>query len=66
MTGANQINILERLVVAHQNGSPAVLTSDLIAGTGVRSPSQAFRDWKEIVNVYIGQAGKRGSWQLLA
>ncbi len=66
VTGANQINILERLVVAHQNGSPAVLTSDLIVGTSVRSPSQAFRDWKEIVNVYIGQAGKRGSWQLLA
>jgi hypothetical protein len=65
LTGANQIKIVERLVNAYQSGSPAVLTHHLIADTGVNSPSQAFRDWNAIKGVYIGQAGKRGSWQLI-
>ena len=65
LIGANQIMIFRRLVAAYHQGSPAVLTADLIAGTSAQSPSQAFRDWKKIVNVYVGQSGKRGSWQLI-
>lgn len=64
--GAQQIKIIQRLVTAYQSGNPAVATKDLIDGTGVKSPSQAFRDWKSTyLNVYIGQTGKRGAWQLL-
>lgn len=65
--GANQIKIVERLVAAFDRGVPAVPTKDLMEGRGCRSPSQAFSKsaWEGIVDVYIGQADKRGSWQLL-
>jgi len=68
ITGANQIRIVERLVEAYQRGTPAVPSKSLIEGTAVTSPRQAFRSqsWDSINGVYIGQAGKRGSWQLLA
>lgn len=66
ITGAVKITIVERLVEAYRKGSPAVLTKVLLDGLKPTSPSQAFREWKEIVDVYIGQKGQRGSWQLVA
>lgn len=66
LTGANQILIFDRLVDAHMTGSPDVKAGALINGTGVKSPSQAFRKamWQSIVGEYIEKGSKGGYWRL--
>ena len=61
LIGGNKITIVERLVLAHRRGSPAVTSAELLTGMSVRSPSQAFgsSDWAQIYNVYIGHASVR-------
>jgi len=65
--GANQIKIFERLVAAHNAGSPDVKASALTEDLDVRSPQQAFRKetWASILNVYICKGAKHGFWRLI-
>ena len=65
--GANQIKIFERLVAAHNAGSPDVKSGALTEDLEVQSPQQAFRRemWQSIVNVYIGKGAKHGFWRLI-
>ena len=63
--GANAILIFERLVEAVRKGSPAVPTKHLLDGLSYTSPRQAFRDWEDIIDVYVAKVGKRGGWRLL-
>jgi hypothetical protein len=64
VTGEKKIAILRQLVEAYHKGSPVVLTKDLLAGCSSRSPSQAFRGWDSIVDVYVERVGERGGWKL--
>jgi len=66
LTGAEQIKIFERLVSAHQAGSPDVQVKVLMDGLGTRSPQNAFRSeaWKSIDDIYITKGAKRGYWRL--
>lgn len=65
LTGPKQIMLVGKLFKAYQKGQPAVRTQDLLGDTGVKTPSQAFRNWDMINGVYIGKADKRGAWRLL-
>jgi len=65
--GANQIKIFERLVAAHNAGSPDMKAWALTEDLDVRSPQQAFRKetWRSILNIYIGKGAKHGFWRLV-
>lgn len=67
LTGAEQIKIFERLVTAHNAGSPDVHVKVLMEGPGTRSPQNAFRSeaWKSINGTYITKGSKRGYWRLM-
>ena len=65
VSGHKQIMILDRLVAAHKTCSSDVPTGELVEGTGVRSPSDAWPSAtrKTVVGVYI-QNSRRGHWRL--
>jgi hypothetical protein len=63
VAGAGQVMIVERLVEAHHDGSLAVRTAQLMEGSGSQAPSQAFPNWKGMVDRYI-VTPRRGFWQL--
>lgn len=66
LTGANQILIFNRLVKAHNAGSPDVKASELTEGLGSSSPQHAFRkaQWDSIRDVYLTKGAKHGYWRL--
>lgn len=64
LTGEKQIKVMRQLVDAYRSGSPVVLTKDLLAGAGSRTPSQAFNNWQGIEGLYVERVGKRGGWKL--
>lgn len=63
--GATQVRIVERLVAAHRAGQPGVQTGELIEGTGVKSPADAWPSEvrKTVAGVYFESAG-RALWRL--
>ena len=65
LSGAKQVRIMERLVVAYKAGQPGVQTGELIEGTGVKSPGDAWPSEvrKTVAGVYFEKAG-RGLWRL--
>lgn len=67
LTGADQVVIFERLVKAHNAGSPDVQVKALMDGFGSRSPQNAFRSgtWKSIIDAYITKGAKNGYWRLM-
>lgn len=67
LMGANQVAIFEKLVSAHRRGAPTIRTSELMDGTGARSPQNAFTPerWVQINGVYIAKVGKRSGWRLV-
>ncbi|MFK7942273.1 MAG: hypothetical protein AB8B85_05070, partial [Paracoccaceae bacterium] len=67
LTAANQIRIFERLVDAHNAGTPELRTRVLMDGFGTNSPRQAFRSpvWKSIVDVYIIRGTTGRTWRLV-
>ena len=65
ITGAKQIGIVDKLVEAHRRGTRLVPTGELLKDTSCATPKQAFSNWIELENTYIGSP-KKGFWQLLA
>lgn len=65
--GPKQIKILDRLIKAHKADAPGVSTGQVIEGTGVRSPADAWKSnvRKSVVGVYF-ENSQRGLWRLKA
>jgi hypothetical protein len=65
VSGTKQILIIERLVAAYQSGSPEVRTGEIVEGTGVRSPSDAWpaKTRKCVAGVYF-ENSRQGYWRL--
>jgi hypothetical protein len=63
--GPKQIKILDRLVKAHKASAPGVATGEVIEGTGVRSPADAWKSnvRKSVVGVYF-ENSQHGLWRL--
>lgn len=66
LIGANQVRIFERLVDAHNAGSPELKAGALLEGTGCQSPRQAFRKerWNDIFGSYLAKGVRYGYWRL--
>lgn len=65
ISGAKQARVMERLVAAHKSGAPGAQTGHLVEGTGVKSPSDAWKSTvrSSVVGVYFEHAG-RNLWRL--
>lgn len=61
----SQMSILDRLVAAHKAGRADVPTGEVIEGTGVASPADAWpsASRKTVAGVYI-ENNRRGHWRL--
>lgn len=66
VVGRARIGILEKLVQAYLAGNPEVQSKALMAGTSMRSPSQAFRPWAAVGGVYIEKGAAPRTWRLSA
>ena len=65
VSGHKQMSILDRLVAAHKAGRADVPTGEVIEGTGVASPADAWpsASRKTVAGVYI-ENNRRGHWRL--
>lgn len=65
VSGHKQMSILDRLVSAHKAGRADVPTGEIVEGTGVASPADAWpsASRKTVAGVYI-ENNRRGNWRL--
>lgn len=65
VSGTKQMLIVERLVGAHKSGSLEIRTGELVAGTGVQSPPDAWPSGsrKTVAGVYF-ENHRRNYWRL--
>ncbi|MBB1493239.1 hypothetical protein H5395_17430 [Paracoccus sp. MC1854] len=65
IAGPKQMMIIDRFVAAHRAGRPDVPTGEIVEGTGVRSPADAWRSEarKTIMGIYF-ENNRRGHWRL--
>lgn len=65
VVGTKQMVIIERLVAAHKSGVPEVRTGDLVDGTGVRSPPDAWpsKSRKTVAGIYF-ENSRPSYWRL--
>ena len=65
VSGLKQMLIIERLVAAHKSGAPEVRTGDLVDGTGVRSPPDAWpsKSRKTVAGIYF-ENSRPSYWRL--
>ena len=64
VSGKAKISVLERLVQAHNAGTPHVTTKILMAGTGCQSPANLFTTKHSPWRNYLVKVRGTHAWQL--